>query len=62
MFENGAGCNFQVQYVRDRHALPITRDYMAEAEKRLRSKSNGAKKKGPAQPRRASSSRETEPA
>jgi cyclopropane-fatty-acyl-phospholipid synthase len=21
MFENGAGCNYQVQYVRDRHAL-----------------------------------------
>jgi cyclopropane-fatty-acyl-phospholipid synthase len=62
MFENGAGCNYQVQYVRDRHALPITRDYMAEAEKKLRSKANGGKKKGPAQSRRASSSRETEPA
>lgn len=32
MFESGSGCNFQVQYVRDRNALPITRDYMAEAE------------------------------
>ena len=31
-FENGAMCNYQVQYVRDRRALPITRDYMAEAE------------------------------
>jgi cyclopropane-fatty-acyl-phospholipid synthase len=36
MFENGSGCNFQVQYVRDRDALPITRDYMAEAEERYR--------------------------
>jgi len=32
MFEYGAGCNYQIQYVRDRGALPITRDYMAEAE------------------------------
>ena len=37
MFETGSGCNYQVQYVRDRHALPITRDYMAEAEARYRS-------------------------
>jgi cyclopropane-fatty-acyl-phospholipid synthase len=36
MFESGSGCNFQVQYVRDRNALPITRDYMAEAEARYR--------------------------
>jgi cyclopropane-fatty-acyl-phospholipid synthase len=36
MFENGAGCNYQVQYVRERTALPITRDYMAEAEARYR--------------------------
>ena len=32
MFEHGAGCNYQIQYVRDRNALPITRDYMAQAE------------------------------
>ncbi len=32
LFENGAGCNYQIQYIRDRHALPITRDYLAEAE------------------------------
>ena len=62
MFENGAGCNFQVQYVRDRRALPIIRDYIGETEKRLRAKPNGSKRKGPAQSRRASSSRETEPA
>ena len=35
-FETGASCNYQVQFVRNRHALPITRDYMAEAEARYR--------------------------
>src|SRR6476661_2268540 len=35
-FEGGGGCNYQVQYIRDRRALPITRDYMAEAEARYR--------------------------
>jgi hypothetical protein len=32
MFESGAACNYQVQYIRDRNAVPITRDYLAEAE------------------------------
>ena len=58
MFENGAGCNYQIQYIRDRGALPITRDYMPEAEARYRkSPSKEAKreaKKGPAAARRAS--------
>ena len=36
MFEHGNGCVYQVQYVRDRGALPITRDYMARAEARYR--------------------------
>src|SRR5437868_15163232 len=36
LFETGGGCNFQVQYIRERTALPITRDYMAEAERRYR--------------------------
>jgi cyclopropane-fatty-acyl-phospholipid synthase len=36
MFENGAACNYQVQYIRERTALPITRDYIAEAEQRYR--------------------------
>ena len=36
MFESGAACNYQVQYIRERKALPITRDYMAEAEARYR--------------------------
>jgi cyclopropane-fatty-acyl-phospholipid synthase len=36
MFEHGAACNYQVQYVRDRRALPLTRDYMFKAEGRYR--------------------------
>ena len=35
-FESGTMCNYQLQYVRDRRALPITRDYMFEAEAALR--------------------------
>jgi cyclopropane-fatty-acyl-phospholipid synthase len=37
MFESGAACNYQVQYIRDRRALPITRDYIGKAEDKLRS-------------------------
>jgi cyclopropane-fatty-acyl-phospholipid synthase len=36
MFETGSACNYQVQYVRDRQALPITRDYMLETERKYR--------------------------
>ncbi len=36
MFESGAACNYQIQYVRDRRAIPITRDYMLETERRYR--------------------------
>lgn len=36
MFENGAACNYQVQYVRGRRALPITRDYMMTTERMYR--------------------------
>jgi cyclopropane-fatty-acyl-phospholipid synthase len=36
MFETGAACNYQIQYVRNRNALPITRDYMLETERRYR--------------------------
>jgi len=36
MFEHGAACNYQMQYVRDRRALPITRDYMLETERSYR--------------------------
>ena len=35
-FECGTMCNYQIQYIRERDALPITRDYMAEAEARYR--------------------------
>ena len=35
-FFNGQMVNYQVQYVRDRTALPLTRDYMFEAEAKLR--------------------------
>ena len=38
MFESGAACNYQVQYIRDRNALPITRDYMSAAEAALAGK------------------------
>lgn len=31
-FESGGMCNFQVQYTRDRRALPLSRDYIASAE------------------------------
>jgi cyclopropane-fatty-acyl-phospholipid synthase len=36
MFESGEGCVYQLQYVRDRRALPIVRDHMFGEEKRLR--------------------------
>jgi cyclopropane-fatty-acyl-phospholipid synthase len=35
-FQHGGMCNYQVQYIRDRDAVPITRDYMVETENRLR--------------------------
>jgi cyclopropane-fatty-acyl-phospholipid synthase len=34
-FESGGMGNYQIQYVRNRHSLPITRDYIGETEKRL---------------------------
>ena len=34
-FENGALCNFQLQYAKGRNTLPIVRDYMVEDERRL---------------------------
>ncbi|WP_242129051.1 cyclopropane-fatty-acyl-phospholipid synthase family protein [Sphingobium sp. Sx8-8] len=36
VFEHGGMVNYQVQYVRDRRSLPITRDYMLEKESALR--------------------------
>jgi cyclopropane-fatty-acyl-phospholipid synthase len=35
-FESGGMCNYQIQYIRRRDALPITRDWMADAEAALR--------------------------
>jgi cyclopropane-fatty-acyl-phospholipid synthase len=54
MFENGAACNYQVQYIRERTALPITRDYMLETEKRYRkfAEEQAASKKPSARRRR----------
>jgi len=34
-FEHGGLCNYQIQYVRDRHAIPLTRDWIGESERRL---------------------------
>ena len=38
-FRHGGMCNYQIQYIRRRDALPITRDYMAQAEAGLRERS-----------------------
>ena len=35
-FESGAACNYQLQYIRGRDALPITRDYLGQVEGRYR--------------------------
>jgi cyclopropane-fatty-acyl-phospholipid synthase len=48
--------NYQVQYIRDRNALPITRDYMAEAEARYGELATTAQK-----PRARSRARTLEP-
>jgi cyclopropane-fatty-acyl-phospholipid synthase len=55
MFEDGAACNYQVQYIRDRRALPITRDYIGEAEARYRKL--GAETAAPRPAKRASPKR-----
>ena len=51
MFESGAACNYQIQYVRDRNAVPITRDYMMDAERRYRERS-GARPRRPRERRK----------
>lgn len=33
-FESGGMGNYQIQFARSRHALPLTRDYLAESERR----------------------------
>jgi len=44
-FKHGVMCNYQVQLIRDRRALPLTRNYMAAAEDTL------AASAAPTQPR-----------
>ena len=34
-FEHGGMCNYQIQFARERLALPLTRDYIGETEKNL---------------------------
>jgi cyclopropane-fatty-acyl-phospholipid synthase len=60
LFESGAACNYQVQYVRDRYALPLTRDYMLETERRYRE--IGGKPGAPAKKTRRASKKTLEPA
>ena len=31
-FESGSMCNYQIQFTRNRYAVPFTRDYMGKAE------------------------------
>jgi len=38
-FECGGMCNYQIQYARERRALPLTRDYIARAEGKLLARS-----------------------
>jgi cyclopropane-fatty-acyl-phospholipid synthase len=35
-FRRGGMCNHQIQYIRNRNALPVTRDYMHDAEAALK--------------------------
>jgi cyclopropane-fatty-acyl-phospholipid synthase len=59
MFESGAACNYQMQYIRERTALPITRDYMIEAEQRYRSVA--AEPPAPKKPRSTTRGKALEP-
>jgi cyclopropane-fatty-acyl-phospholipid synthase len=34
-FESGSMCNYQIQYARNRRALPLTRGYIEEREREL---------------------------
>ncbi|MFL6732365.1 MAG: class I SAM-dependent methyltransferase, partial [Sphingomicrobium sp.] len=59
MFESGAACNFQVQYVRDRRAIPITRDYMFDTERKYREIGDGPV--APKKPRSPARKKDLEP-
>jgi cyclopropane-fatty-acyl-phospholipid synthase len=52
-FESGSMCNYQLQYVRDRRALPITRDYMLEKERELRAADGQRAQRSAPGPRRS---------
>jgi cyclopropane-fatty-acyl-phospholipid synthase len=52
-FENGAMNNYQIQYIRNRRALPITRDYMIDDERRLRAGGIEKARRSAPGPRRA---------
>ncbi len=41
-FESGGMCNYQIQYIRSRHAVPLTRDYLAHAEQALLGRFSGS--------------------
>lgn len=41
-FESGSMCNYQIQYIRQREALPLTRDYIAKAEQGLLADERGS--------------------
>lgn len=40
VFEYGSMCNYQIQYIRTRHALPLSRSYIEREEKRLMRKNS----------------------
>ena len=46
VFEHGGMCNYQIQYTRSRRALPLTRDYIAEAEQELMDRAAKAQNEG----------------
>ena len=53
MFEDGAGCVYQLQDVRDRRAVPLTRDYLVTEEARLRAAEKRTRASDPATARQA---------
>ena len=52
-FESGSMCNYQLQYVRDRRALPITRDYMIAKELEYRTAYTQRARRAAPSPRRS---------
>jgi cyclopropane-fatty-acyl-phospholipid synthase len=52
-FETGGSTDYQLQYVRERTAVPTDRDYMLEDEKPLRAALDKARAKGSSPAKRA---------